>query len=168
MPISSLDKNLVTVSTRIPAALAFQIQTIAESRDTTISYLIFQALADMALDESSRYLKLRPAFEPGLNLSGKAELAEAAGLFAAAELSDLETLAAWIDEFGAIRLAQELGVSASLVSSWRHGRFRVAPRHCRRIEALSQGAVPAALLQPEVFGDGGHPPTVRTTESAHV
>jgi DNA-binding transcriptional regulator YdaS (Cro superfamily) len=94
-------------------------------------------------------------------------LAEAAGLFAAAELSDLEKLAAWIDEFGAIRLAQELGVSASLVSSWRHGRFRVAPRHCRRIEVLSGGAVPADLLQPEVFGDG--PSTgARATESAHV
>jgi hypothetical protein len=61
MPISSLDKNLVTVSARIPAALAFQIQTIAESRDTTISYLIFQALADMALDESSRYWRRRRA-----------------------------------------------------------------------------------------------------------
>jgi DNA-binding transcriptional regulator YdaS (Cro superfamily) len=79
----------------------------------------------------------------------------------------MSSLSTWIEEFGATRLAEELGVSVSLVSSWRHGRFRVAPRHCRRIEVLSGGAVPAALLQPEVFGDG--PSTgARATESAHV
>jgi len=80
----------------------------------------------------------------------------------------MSSLSTWIDEYGATRLAADLGVSVSLVSSWRHGRFRVAPRHCRRIEALSQGAVPAALLQPEVFGDGGQPPAARIPESVHV
>lgn len=68
----------------------------------------------------------------------------------------MSTLATWIDDFGATRLAEELGVSVSLVSSWRHGRFKVAPRHCPRIEVLSQGAVTAAMLRPEVFGT--HPP----------
>lgn len=65
----------------------------------------------------------------------------------------MNSLAAWIDEFGATRLAEELGVSVSLVSSWRHGRFKVAPRHCPRIEALSEGLITACQLRPEVFGE---------------
>jgi DNA-binding transcriptional regulator YdaS (Cro superfamily) len=60
--------------------------------------------------------------------------------------------AAFIDHYGTSHLAEDLGVSKSLVSSWRHGRFRVAAKHCLRIEALSKGQVTAAMLQPEVFG----------------
>jgi hypothetical protein len=165
---SALDKRVATVSARIPADLELQLQAIAQSRDTTLSDLIYQALAAMVEAEHSRYLKLRSAFEPVQDLPGKPEEADESDLFDVPELPALATLAAWIDGFGPIRLAQELGVSESLVSSWRHGRFRVAPRHCRRIEALSQGAVPAALLQPEVFGDGGHPPAARIPESVHV
>ena len=61
-------------------------------------------------------------------------------------------LASFIDHYGTSRLAADLGISKSMVSSWRHGRFRVSAKHCRRIEALSQGQVTAAMLQPEIFG----------------
>ena len=78
MSSSALDKRIATVSARIPAALEFQLQAIAQARDTTLSDLIYQALAAMVEAEHSRYLKLRPAFEPGLDLSDKPEDAPAA------------------------------------------------------------------------------------------
>ena len=64
----------------------------------------------------------------------------------------MSNLAAFVDAYGTTKLAEELGVSVSLVSSWRHGRYRVAPRHCLAIERLSNGLVKAADMQPEVFG----------------
>jgi DNA-binding transcriptional regulator YdaS (Cro superfamily) len=74
-------------------------------------------------------------------------------IFRFTKLFAMNQLESFIDNFGTTRLAEELGVSVSLVSSWRHGRFPVSPRHCRKIEALSQGAVTASQLQPEVFGE---------------
>jgi DNA-binding transcriptional regulator YdaS (Cro superfamily) len=71
----------------------------------------------------------------------------------------MNALSSFIDAYGTTKLAEELGVSVSLVSSWRHGRYRVAPRHCLAIERLSSGQVRAADMQPEVFGpQGGEPP----------
>ncbi len=63
-----MEKRTSTVSARIPSDLEFQLQAIAQIRDTTLSDLICSTLAELVEQERVRYLKLRSAFEcaPGL------------------------------------------------------------------------------------------------------
>jgi DNA-binding transcriptional regulator YdaS (Cro superfamily) len=64
----------------------------------------------------------------------------------------MDKLANFIDAYGGSKLAADLGVSKSLVSSWRHGRYNIPPKRCLDIERLSQGKVLASELLPEIFG----------------
>ncbi len=50
-------------------------------------------------------------------------------------------------------LADAVGVPASFVSQWLTGHRPVPPARCRAIEAATGGAVTAAELRPDVFGE---------------
>jgi len=65
----------------------------------------------------------------------------------------MDKLSTFIDGYGGSALAQQLGVSKSTVSSWRHGRFRIPAERCRDIERLADGAVTVHDLRPDVFGE---------------
>jgi DNA-binding transcriptional regulator YdaS (Cro superfamily) len=64
----------------------------------------------------------------------------------------METLRRYIDEVGASALATKIGCSRQLVSHWRTGRQEPSPRMARIIESISDGAVLAADIRPDVFG----------------
>jgi len=59
---------------------------------------------------------------------------------------------AFIDQFGAARLAARLEVSKGTVSHWRSGRHKPDARRCRRIASLSEGAVSVHDIRPDIFG----------------
>jgi DNA-binding transcriptional regulator YdaS (Cro superfamily) len=59
----------------------------------------------------------------------------------------------FLDQYGASRLAAELGVSQGAVSHWRRGRFRIPAERCRDIVARSEGALSVQDLRPDVFGE---------------
>jgi hypothetical protein len=69
----------------------------------------------------------------------------------APEPTALDKLGLFIKSYGGLPLAKTLGVSESLVSSWRHGRYPIPPVKCLEIQRLSAGAVKAAELRPEIF-----------------
>lgn len=50
-------------------------------------------------------------------------------------------------------LADAVGVPASFVSQWLTGHRPVPPKRCRAVEAATDGAVTAAELRPDVFGE---------------
>ncbi len=65
-----MEKRSSHISARIPADLEAMALAVAQARDTTLSDLVCQALTDLVEAERSRYLKLRPAFEPGQDIPG--------------------------------------------------------------------------------------------------
>lgn len=46
-----------------------------------------------------------------------------------------------------------LEIPPACVSQWCNGVRKVPPRHCRRIEQATDGAVTASDLRPDIFGD---------------
>lgn len=68
------------------------------------------------------------------------------------EPTGLDKLGLFAKSYGGQRhLATALGVTQSLVSGWRHGRYPVPPIQCLEIQRLSDGAIKAAELRPEIF-----------------
>ena len=65
-----MDKRTATVSSRIPAELELQVQSIALARDVTVSDLICSALAEVVERERRTYHRLRLAFEAEQDLPG--------------------------------------------------------------------------------------------------
>jgi DNA-binding transcriptional regulator YdaS (Cro superfamily) len=64
----------------------------------------------------------------------------------------MDKLDKFLDDYGAARLARDLGVSQAAVSHWRSGRFRVPADRCRDIAQISDGRLSASDLRPDVFG----------------
>jgi len=54
---------------------------------------------------------------------------------------------------GQAKLAGLIGVSPQMVNQWAKGHRPVSPRCARAIERLTDGAVTAAALRPDVFGE---------------
>lgn len=49
------------------------------------------------------------------------------------------------------KLAELLGVHISSVNDWVQGRFRIAPRHVKRLARLSKFKVKEKDLRPDIF-----------------
>lgn len=62
------------------------------------------------------------------------------------------------------QLAKAVGVHQSFVSQWLNDERPVPPTKCRAIESATCGAVTAAELRPDVFGESQQKPA--TTEAA--
>ena len=67
----------------------------------------------------------------------------------------MEPIIKAIEAFGGSQteFAAALGVTKGAVTNWIAGTARVDPKNCRAIEALTDGAVTAADIRPDVFGD---------------
>jgi DNA-binding transcriptional regulator YdaS (Cro superfamily) len=53
--------------------------------------------------------------------------------------------------------AKALNVTQGMVWQWLNDKRPIAAHHCRAIERLTDGAVTAVELRPDVFGDGSTP-----------
>ena len=57
----------------------------------------------------------------------------------------------WIDEVGASKLAQKLGIHPSCVTHWKQGKHRPRVHHMKEIVRLSKGAL---TYEDIMFGGG--------------
>jgi len=64
----------------------------------------------------------------------------------------MNKLQTFIDAYGSGKLAADLDVSKSAVSSWRNGRFRMSHTMARKVAACSGGALTVYDLRPDIFG----------------
>lgn len=51
------------------------------------------------------------------------------------------------------KLAQELGITQSMVSHYVTNRYPVPPETAKAIEKITNGAVTRSELRPDIFGD---------------
>jgi DNA-binding transcriptional regulator YdaS (Cro superfamily) len=63
------------------------------------------------------------------------------------------TLAEYVKTTTPTQFAARLGVCSAMVSHWLHGRHRVTAERAKQIEQVTGGAVTAAELRPDIFGD---------------
>lgn len=65
----------------------------------------------------------------------------------------MSKLQSFIDNYGSGKLASDIGVSKSTVSSWRNGRFLMSHRNARVIADMSAGILTVHDLRPDIFGE---------------
>jgi len=63
------------------------------------------------------------------------------------------TLAEYIQTTTQAKFAAQLGVTSGMVSHWLRGRERITAERAKQIERVTSGAVSAADLRPDIFGE---------------
>lgn len=78
----------------------------------------------------------------------------------------MNKLQSFIDSYGGSKLASDIGVSKSTVSSWRNGRFLMSHRYARVIADMSDGLLTIHDLRPDIFGPAPVTPRGRRSTDA--